>query len=290
MENVMRFMNDISIFYENNKLLVLGIGACLILIIVGIVFSRKIKSGKIQDLVEKADKEYEEKTTQNNIVEAPVKTTKNVEENIENRENKVKDCMDTDELFVIDPALRPKLTPIEDDFDVLLEEAEDALGGEMGGLDNSEMDMKLDIDEAPEFNITLDPELFEEAMSLKKEMMDEENGESQLQEKLFDIKIEHANLVIDKIEGIENIESLENNRIKARIKEIDITDGKSNEDKGRTLEIGTAKENNSGRDIVLEKINIIKPKESRKYGAHNMNVNRKGRAFTEEELIEQIRD
>ena len=51
-----------------------------------------------------------------------------------------------------------------------------------------------------------------------------------------------------------------------------------------------AQTDTAGREIVMEKINLIKGVPSRKFGPGNLNTRRSGRVYTEEELRRQIKE
>ena len=51
-----------------------------------------------------------------------------------------------------------------------------------------------------------------------------------------------------------------------------------------------AQTDTAGREIVMEKINLIKGVPSRKFGPGNLNTGRSGRVYTEEELRRQIKE
>ena len=46
----------------------------------------------------------------------------------------------------------------------------------------------------------------------------------------------------------------------------------------------------SSREVVMEKINLIKGAAARKFGPNNLNTGRSGRIYTEEELCRQIKE
>lgn len=49
-------------------------------------------------------------------------------------------------------------------------------------------------------------------------------------------------------------------------------------------------EDDSSREIIMEKINLIKGAPARKFGPDNLNTGRSGRIYTEEELYRQIKE
>ena len=51
-----------------------------------------------------------------------------------------------------------------------------------------------------------------------------------------------------------------------------------------------ASKDDSGREIIMEKINLIKGAPARKFGPDNLNTGRSGRIYTEEELYRQIKE
>ncbi len=117
-----------------------------------------------------------------------------------------------------------------------------------------------------------------------------EGTESQPRE----IRIEHAHLVIDKVESIEKLEDALFGREKTKplaegVKIPEVPEIKVDEPAPAiyTGIFGGLSEENP--DIVLEKINLVKMGTAKKFGPGNMNVSRSGRVYSEEELIEQIK-
>lgn len=252
----MRFIDNISAFYEANYIWILGIGVGIVLMLTLIAVFRSISRKKTENFGLEG-------------IESDINLTDEVaKEPLVNKES---------------VHIEEKLEAVEESYFNDLSAGEESFEEEtfmQGNLHKETFKEK----ESDELSVKeKDKEvLLEEVESAL------ENGKS---EKLFNIKIEHANLVIDRIDSIEN---LEKDWINSKLKSGDFGQTKFGSEVAQALDRALSQEESTVRgdkkDIVLEKINIIRSKEAKKYGVHNLNVNRKGREFTEEELIAQIRD
>ena len=66
--------------------------------------------------------------------------------------------------------------------------------------------------------------------------------------------------------------------------------GKTADKSESATEQSEGQRDNGGREIIMEKINLIKGASTRKFGPDNLNTSRSGRVYTEEELRRRIKE
>lgn len=102
----------------------------------------------------------------------------------------------------------------------------------------------------------------------------------------ININIEHGQVKIEYDEKIGYDESVQSsNKTETYVEEI-----KRNDETTETAPQNEIQESDAEKEIIMEKINIIKGAPSGKFGPGNMNTSRSGRVYTEEELRRKIKE
>ena len=102
----------------------------------------------------------------------------------------------------------------------------------------------------------------------------------------ININIEHGQVKIEYDEKIGYDESVQSsNKTETYVEEI-----KRDDETTETAPQKEIQESDAEKEIIMEKINIIKGAPSGKFGPENLNTSRSGRVYTEEELRRKIKE
>lgn len=343
MEKLVNNLEVLKVFYEENYIWILGVGVILSLIL---AFAALIRSGRKRDrLAEQfqqspfdgADNKIQPAdTVAEEITNAPETTQEGLVSNVKMSESTDTDVKEAVENCVCNKGSEQltdteKIQPADLDCNEFIYDGEKIIANVKKGQVNQENQFSQhrvyeDNCTPTKLNFEMSKGDFPQDKELNKANIESDPLE-EIKDKLYNIKIERANLVIDRVEDIGLFEK----NIFGREMERTVTDEEPKEDlfqklgerdlspaellrkamevnmksKGATsdesennspknpcniLGLEMNKKENSEGEVLLEKINLIKNGPPKRFGPDNMNINRAGRVFSEEELGRQIKD
>lgn len=166
--------------------------------------------------------------------------------------------------------------------------------GDRSQSDNREYFLEGEYDEllkrrAQEYRQDEEPDLSEDAEQIEQEEPGTDEEEYKPEDELEALNDQPVCININIEHGQVKIDYDADGQFSCRV-QADTDEPAIDEEVKESAEKSKGPEDDSSREIVMEKINLIKGAPARKFGPDNLNTGRSGRIYTEEELYRQIKE